>query len=112
MKEPTGPRQFATTHWSLFGTTASDAIFRLAVVDADGNRAKVSRLLKRWALIWLPLLFPTVLLAYLSARHHWTATPAIALGWLPAWLGAAIGAAIYPNRGLHDRLAGTWVVRR
>lgn len=97
---------------ALFATTASDAIFRLAVVDAGGKRAKASRLLKRWAIIWLPLLLPMASLAYLSARHHWSAAPVIALGWLLAWLAAAVHAAIHPSSGLHDRLAGTCVVRR
>ncbi len=29
-----------------------------------------------------------------------------------SWISAAIHAVIHPDRGLHDRLAGTWVVRR
>ena len=35
-----------------------------------------------------------------------------ALVLLVLWISAAIYAVIHPNRGLHDRLAGTWVVRR
>jgi uncharacterized RDD family membrane protein YckC len=35
-----------------------------------------------------------------------------ALVLLLLWTGAAAYAVIHPNRGLHDRLAGTWVVRR
>ncbi len=35
-----------------------------------------------------------------------------ALEVLLLWIGAAVHAVIHPNRGLHDRLAGTWVVRR
>jgi uncharacterized RDD family membrane protein YckC len=31
---------------------------------------------------------------------------------LYVWIGAAVYAVVHPNRGLHDRLAGTWVVRR
>jgi hypothetical protein len=31
---------------------------------------------------------------------------------LVLWISAAVYAVIVPNRGLHDRLAGTWVVRR
>ena len=34
------------------------------------------------------------------------------LSVLLLWMGAAAYAAYQPNRGLHDRLAGTWVVRR
>ena len=32
--------------------------------------------------------------------------------WLLLWLGAVLQAALDPHQGLHDRLAGTWVVRR
>jgi hypothetical protein len=35
-----------------------------------------------------------------------------ALVLLLLWIGAAVYAVIHPNRGLHDRLADTWVVRR
>ena len=35
-----------------------------------------------------------------------------ALVLLLLWISAAVYAVIHPNRGLHDRLAGTWVVRR
>jgi uncharacterized RDD family membrane protein YckC len=34
-----------------------------------------------------------------------------ALVLLLFWVSAAVYAVIHPNRGLHDRLAGTWVVR-
>jgi hypothetical protein len=35
-----------------------------------------------------------------------------ALVLLFLWIGAAGYGVLHPNRGLHDRLAGTWVVRR
>jgi uncharacterized RDD family membrane protein YckC len=35
-----------------------------------------------------------------------------ALVLLLLWIGAAVYAVVHPHRGLHDRLAGTWVVRR
>jgi uncharacterized RDD family membrane protein YckC len=35
-----------------------------------------------------------------------------ALALLLLWISAAIYAVFHPNRGLHDRWAGTWVVRR
>jgi hypothetical protein len=36
----------------------------------------------------------------------------MACGLLLLWMGAAVYAVFHPNRGLHDRLAGHWVVRR
>jgi len=94
-----------------FRTTGGHAIFRLAMVNAKGKPARVSQLLVRWAIVWLPLFLPMVFVARLS-----TTTDAIAL--VPAlvllllWIGAAVCAVVHPNRGLHDRLAGTWIVRR
>jgi len=97
---------------SLFRTTASQSIFRLAVIDAKGQRAARTTLLRRWAIVWFPLLVPMSLVALLTERAELATAfmPAIVL--LALWLGAAVYAVIVPNRGLHDRLAGTWVVRR
>jgi uncharacterized RDD family membrane protein YckC len=95
----------------LFRTTASHAIFRLAVVNAKGQRADRLTLLRRWAIVWLPLLIPMGLVALLIERVEGIAF-ICALVWLMLWFSAAIHAVIVPNRGLHDRLAGTWVVRR
>ena len=97
---------------STFHSTISHSIFRLAVVDAEGQRADRVTLLRRWAIVWLPLLVPMFLAALLVNR----AEPTAGFIWSPAllilWIGAAAYAVIHPNRGLHDRLAGTWVVRR
>jgi len=94
-----------------FRTTASHATFRLAVVDGRGEPAAVSRLLVRWAIAWLPLLVPLSFVALLIPRAEGVAF-ASALVLLILWVGAAGYAVVHPNRGLHDRLAGTWVVRR
>jgi uncharacterized RDD family membrane protein YckC len=48
----------------------------------------------------------------LIKRGQPTAAFTWALVLLLLWIGAAVYAAVHPNRGLHDRLAGTWVVRR
>ena len=95
-----------------FGSTASHSIFRLAVVTAQGRPAGLSHLLRRWALVWLPLLVPMSLAALLVKRGELTAAFSLSLASLLVWIGAAVHAVIHPNRGLHDRLAGTWVVRR
>ena len=94
-----------------FRSTAGHAIFRLAVVDAKGERADRTKLYVRWAIVWLPLLAPLSFAAILFRRGE-SAAFAVALIALLLWLSAAVYAVIRPNRGLHDRLAGTWVVRQ
>ncbi len=94
-----------------FRTTTGHAIFRLAVVNARGESAGKSQLLARWAIVWLPLLLPVVLVVRLLNPAEGSAFIS-ALVLLLLWIGAAVYSAIHPNRGLHDRLAGTWVVRR
>ena len=97
---------------ALFRTTPSHATFRLAVVNAKGKCANRVTLLRRWAIVWLPLFFPMLFVALLTERaeHHTAFILAVVL--LVIWISAAVYAVIHPNRGLHDRLAGTWVVRR
>jgi len=96
---------------SLFRTTASHATFRLAVVNAKGEPANRVTLLRRWAIVWLGLFVPMSFVALLIKRAEGIAF-ICALVLLVLWTSAAVYAAIVPNRGLHDRLAGTWVVRR
>jgi len=95
-----------------FRSTASHAIFRLAVISNQGKPAKPSRLFVRWAIVWLPLLVPMSFAALLMNRAEPSAAFAYALVLLGLWISVAVYAAIHPNRGLHDRLARTWVVRR
>jgi len=95
-----------------FRSTAAHAIFRLAVVNAKGERADRRTLLKRWAIVWLPLLVPMLLVALLLMNRTEGIASVCALALLLLWIGAAVYAVVHPNRGLHDRLAGTWVVRR
>jgi uncharacterized RDD family membrane protein YckC len=97
---------------TLFRTTASHAIFRLAVINAQGRRANRVTLLRRWAIVWLPLFFPMLLVALLIKRAEFTAAFFCSIALLCLWIAAAVYAVIIPNRGLHDRLAGTWVVRQ
>ena len=94
-----------------FRSTASHAIFRLAVINAKGEPATLPHLLVRWAIVWLPLILPMSFVAMLISRAE-------AFAFFPApvllllWVGAAVYTVVHPHRGLHDRLAGTWVVRR
>jgi len=90
----------------------SHHIFRLAVVNTKGKPAGLSQLFVRWAIVWLPLLLPMLFVALLIRPADSTAAYFAALFLLLLWICAAVSAVIYPHRGLHDRLAGTWVVRR
>jgi len=96
----------------LFRTTPSHATFRLAVINAKGQCANRVTLLRRWAIVWLPLFFPMLFVALLIKRGEHNAAFILAIVLLVLWISAAVYAVIVPNRGLHDRLAGTWVVRR
>jgi uncharacterized RDD family membrane protein YckC len=95
-----------------FRSTIGHSIFRLAVVNAKGEPASRSHLLARLAIIWLPLLLPMSVAAWMWNRGAQDAAVILALILLLLWVGAAIYAVVHPHRGLHDRLARTWVVRR
>ena len=94
-----------------FHGSASHAIFRLAVVNANGKPAHISHLLVRWVVVWLPLFLSMSFVALLIQRAEGI-TFLSALVLLLPWISAAVYAVIHPNRGLYDRLAGTWVVQR
>ncbi|MCP4609719.1 MAG: protein kinase [Planctomycetes bacterium] len=93
----------------VFRSTFGHSIFRLAVVNAKGEPANRVTLLRRWAIVWLPLFVPML---FVLLRIELTAALVCGLVLLGLWIGAAVYAVVRPNRGLHDRLAGTWVVRR
>ena len=82
------------------------------VVNAQGERADISTMLVRWAIVWLPLLLPMLAVALIFGWGKNTAGFILGLAVLILWIGVAIHAAVHPHRGLHNRLAGTWVVRR
>jgi hypothetical protein len=75
------------------------------------SNAALSQLLVRWAIVWLPLFLPMSLVALLIHRAEGIALIS-AFALLLLWVSAAVYAVAHPHRGLHDRLAGTWVVRR
>lgn len=95
-----------------FGSTASQSTFRLAIINAGGRRAGISTLFVRWAIVWLPFLAVMLPAAFLIYKDRHTAAFIWAAVWFMLWISAAVYAVLYPSRGLHDRLAGTWVVRR
>lgn len=94
-----------------FRATFSHAIFRLAVVNARGEKAQASRLFMRWAITWLPLLLPMTFSILLFKWGEPAAAFLSALALVLLWIGAAVHTVIHPHRGWHDRFAATWVVR-
>jgi eukaryotic-like serine/threonine-protein kinase len=74
----------------------------------DGARASRLRLLWRALVIWTPVL-PVFSITVLAFFLRWTWQPWLALGIL-GWLAAV--SVVLPERGLQDRLAGTWPVPR
>jgi uncharacterized RDD family membrane protein YckC len=93
-------------------STIGHSIFRLAVINAKGQCANRVTLLRRWAIVWLALFVPMLFVALLINRGEHTAAFILSVVLLVLWISAAVYTVIVPNHGLHDRLAGTWVVRR
>jgi hypothetical protein len=114
--------------WVLWaGLTRGGICFRLyglTLLRADGRRAGRFRCAWRALLVWaLPvaaLVGSVCLDAWYWARWDLTGPNrwALWLSWLAWWLGTALvplwlGLALYsPRRGLHDRLAGTYMMPR
>ncbi len=102
------------------------AVFSLALVDRTGRPARRPRLLARWTLVWIPLLFTatlggisTVTLLDGAFVHYLrsgqlaplAAYPGLACLCLSTLLGlASLQAIRRPDRSLPDRLAGTRLV--
>jgi uncharacterized RDD family membrane protein YckC len=114
---------------SIFCQSPILRLFGIAVVDREGRQAKRFRLLWRWTVAWVPVTVlsfiagSAVIMTSLSGALTPTAdfNPAEWFNfgvWLLAGAGvigvvvlvAVIYAAARPERGLQDRLAGTWLV--
>lgn len=93
-----------------FRSTSSHALFGLVVVDTDGGRVTILTLARRWLIVWLPLMI-ALLIAFWMTQSGGDPF-ALLLVSLLLWIAAAVYAVVHPNRGLHDQLMGTWVVRR
>ena len=77
----------------------------LEFVTADGRRASRLRVLSRTAAAWAPVLI--VAAAATSSGASWFSYPCLLL-----LLAGAVIAILSPERGIQDRLAGTWIVPR
>ena len=95
-----------------FGSTLGQRLFGFAVVNSIGEPAGRCRLLWRWLIIWLPL-FTATWLAFFRLDHgtgHWSHY--FGFGKLVLWFACAVVAAVRPDRGIHDEIAGTRLVPR
>jgi hypothetical protein len=80
----------------------------IAVVTRSGHEASRLRAFGRGLVAWSPLMaLPIVLI---EVRQPIRMPVAVALGVLFA--GGAVWAALHPERGVQDRIAGTWLVPR
>jgi len=87
----------------------------LAVVTRDGNEIGRGRSLARTLIAWAPILAWLVSVANPIVMGFGPASPVPALAISLAF-GAMIAGVVWTiaaaDRGLHDRIAGTWVVPR
>jgi hypothetical protein len=81
----------------------------LELVTADGRPASRLRVLARTAITWSPVLLVPLVMRFVTRMlpdldgQPW---------WMLGMIAGAIVIAIWPTRGVQDRLAGTWVVPR
>lgn len=94
-----------------FGNSIGQFIFKLGVINSGGKRASLLNLLGRWSIVWLPLFIPVLFEYFWFNRNGDSSSMLISSGLLAVWIVIAICTVIHPNRGLHDKLARTWVVR-
>ncbi|WP_439890615.1 RDD family protein [Ralstonia sp. 25C] len=93
--------------WRKRGQTLAMQTWRMRVVNADGSRISLGRAVVRYALAWI-WVAAAVAIIHVSGVSRW-AGAGVALGCVLAW-GAL--AWLDPQRQfLHDRLAGTRLVR-
>jgi len=87
----------------------------LAVVTRDGNQISRGRSIARTLIAWAPILAWLVLVPNRTVMGFGPASPLPVLAISLAF-GAMIGGVVWTiaatSRGLHDRIAGTWVVPR
>jgi uncharacterized RDD family membrane protein YckC len=92
----------------------------LDIVTKTGVRASRPRLLLRSLVAWSPVLLAPVAVAFVLPALPRPSSPESAMGVIlvtvvigcAAYLTAVLCSALLPNRGIPDRLAGTWLVPR
>lgn len=100
---------YHTLFWGLVGRTLGQRVLKVRVVDVYGDQLSLARALVRsFGFVAGALLLVWLAVRVLSPEHRmvapFAATVLVTLGWL--WAGID-----REKRGLHDWLAGTYVVR-
>jgi hypothetical protein len=89
---------FAMVRVLVFRRSVIQHVLGIEIVTADGELASRGRMIARTAIAWLA---PLLIALGLDLIHDWLVI---------AWAAAMLVLALLPGRGLHDRLAGTWLV--
>jgi uncharacterized RDD family membrane protein YckC len=102
---------------SLIGQIASGRVlglrmFGITVVNRAGQRASRFRLVVRWVLAWVPILVALLLLVMVTPADSDNGNVVYMIGPLAIVAAGLVWSLLRPQRGLHDRLAGTWLVPR
>ena len=92
---------------AVLGTTVGQQLFRIAVVNARGQPAGRVRLMFRWLLGWGPFFLLMGVAEWLTDGHG-----ILTAVLLPLCCGGLAMAIVRPAQGLHDQLAGCYLVPR
>ena len=92
---------------AVLGTTVGQQLFRIAVVNARGQPAGRVRLMLRWLLGWGPFFLLMGVADWLTDGHG-----ILTAVLLPLCCGGLAMAIARPAQGLHDQLAGCYLVPR
>lgn len=97
----------------IFGATLGQRLFGFSVVNKRGEPAGRGRMLWRWCVAWVPLLLLIVRYNFLMMGKPVGTGVAIFFGLkLLLWFACFVAAAVTPEKGVHDEIAGTRLVPR
>lgn len=107
----TGIMQFVSL--LIFGVTVGQKLFGFAVLNQRGEQAGRLRMLGRWCLAWLPIIFLSVKLETSAVTHAFSTADIVKCSaYALMWLLGLIVAIANPPQGVHDEQTGTWLVPR
>ncbi|MEP6779631.1 MAG: hypothetical protein ABJC26_07045 [Gemmatimonadaceae bacterium] len=87
--------------------------FQLDVVNRNGEPAGRLRIALRIVITWLPMILPVAVVVMFSEVSIFVATVMAVVAFVVVpliWVYGIVSAIRTPERGLADRLAGTWLV--
>lgn len=98
----------------LFRATLGQRLFGFAVVNKLGEPASRGRMLWRWLIIWgMPFVIVARSAVSMALLKPMTTAILVFIGVKAVlWLACVVFAAVQPERGVHDDVAGTRIVPR